>query len=56
MDYPLYGLANVTLTPHVAARVPAAVEAMCDVVYDVIAVLQGVAPKYPAQPEAYGGE
>ena len=56
MDYPLYGLANVTLTPHVAARVPAAVEAMCDVVYDVIAVLQGRAPKYPAQPEAYGGE
>lgn len=56
MDYPLYGLDNVTLTPHVAARVPSAVEAMCDVVYDVVAVVQGRAPKYPAQPDAYGGE
>lgn len=56
MDYPMYGLANVILTPHVAARVPSAVEAMCDVVYDVIAVLEGKAPKYPAQPEAYGAE
>ena len=56
MDYPLYGLPNVVLTPHVAARVPTAVEAMCDVVQDVIAVLQGRAPQYPAQPEAYGAD
>jgi phosphoglycerate dehydrogenase-like enzyme len=55
-DYPMYGLANVILTPHVAARVPAAVEAMCDVVYDVVAVLEGREPKFPAQPEAYGAE
>jgi lactate dehydrogenase-like 2-hydroxyacid dehydrogenase len=47
---------NVILTPHVAARVPSAVEAMCDVVYDVVAVLEGKPPQYPALPEAYGGE
>jgi len=47
-DYPLYGLDNVILTPHVAARVPEAVERMCDVVYDVVAVLEGRTPEYPA--------
>ena len=47
-DYPLFGLENVTLTPHIAARVPQAVENMCDVVYDVVAVLEGHAPEYPA--------
>ena len=47
-DYPLYGLDNVILTPHIAARVPEAVERMCDVVYDVVAVLEGRAPQYPA--------
>lgn len=56
LDYPMYGLPNVILTPHVAARVPSAVEAMCDVVYDVVGVLEGKAPKFPAQPDAYGGE
>ncbi len=47
-DYPMFGLENVTLTPHIAARVPQAVENMCDVVYDIVAVLQGRAPEYPA--------
>ena len=47
-DYPLFGLDNVTLTPHIAARVPQAVENMCDVVYDIVAVLQGREPQYPA--------
>jgi phosphoglycerate dehydrogenase-like enzyme len=47
-DYPLFGLPNVILTPHVAARVPAAMDAMCDVVYDVVAVLEGRPPQYPA--------
>jgi phosphoglycerate dehydrogenase-like enzyme len=47
-DYPLFGLDNVILTPHIAARVPEAVQRMCDVVYDVVAVLEGKAPRYPA--------
>ncbi|NQU76592.1 MAG: phosphoglycerate dehydrogenase [Planctomycetes bacterium] len=47
-DYPLYGLENVFLTPHVAACVPQAKLAMCDVVYDVIRVIRGEKPKYPA--------
>jgi len=50
-DYPLFGLDNVILTPHIAARVPDAVQRMCDVVRDVVAVLQGRAPKYPAPAE-----
>ncbi len=48
MDYPLFGLDNVILTPHVAARVPEAVSRMCDVVHDVVAVLEGKTPEYPA--------
>ena len=47
-DYPMFGLDDVTLTPHIAARVPQAVENMCDVVYDVVAVLEGRAPQYHA--------
>ena len=53
LDYPLYGLENVILTPHVAARVPDALSAMCDVVKDVVAVLQGHAPQYPAEEGSY---
>jgi len=52
-DYPLFGLENVILTPHVAARVPAALAAMCDVVRDVIAVLEGRTPQYPAEEGSY---
>ena len=48
MDYPLFGLANVILTPHIAARVPAATAAMCDVVADIVRVLAGETPEYPA--------
>jgi len=51
-DYPLFGLDNVILTPHVAARVSEAIERMCDVVYDVVAVLQGQRPNFPAPPDA----
>ena len=48
-DYPLFGLDNVILTPHIAARVPEAMARMCDVVYDIIAVLSGQPPRFPAQ-------
>ncbi len=50
-DYPLFGLDNVILTPHVAARVPDAVQNMCDVVKDVVAVVEGQSPQYPAPAE-----
>jgi phosphoglycerate dehydrogenase-like enzyme len=52
-DYPLFGLENVYLTPHIAARVPAATKAMCDVVYDVIKVLRGEEPQYAAAEGSY---
>jgi D-3-phosphoglycerate dehydrogenase len=59
-DYPMFHLGDAQnraiLTPHTAARVPQAMENMSDVVYDVIADLDGRAPQYPAQPEAYGEE
>ena len=47
-DYPLFGLEGAILTPHIAARVPQAMENMCDVVHDIVAVLQGRKPEYPA--------
>ena len=47
-DYPLLGLDNVLLTPHMAARTSTAVENMSWVVRDVVEVLNGRAPKYPA--------
>ena len=48
-DYPMFGLGeNVILTPHAAARVPEAMERMSHVVYDIVAILQGSAPKFPA--------
>lgn len=51
-DSPLVRLAetgaNVLLTPHMASRATSAVENMSWVVRDVIAVLTGQRPKYPA--------
>jgi len=47
-DYPLLGFENVLLTPHMAARTTTAVENMSWVVRDVIDVLNGRMPKYPA--------
>ena len=47
-DYPLLGLDNVLLTPHMAARTRTAIENMSWVVRDVVDVLSGRAPKYPA--------
>lgn len=47
-DFPLYGMPNVLLTPHMAARTHTAIENMSWVVRDVLAVLQGQKPRYPA--------
>ncbi|MFM8932832.1 MAG: NAD(P)-dependent oxidoreductase [Gemmataceae bacterium] len=47
-DYPLLGLDNVLLTPHMAARTRTAIENMSWVVRDVVEVLEGRKPKYPA--------
>ena len=46
--YPLYGLSNVRLMPHIAARTTQALTNMGWVVKDVWAVLEGQPPRYPA--------
>jgi D-3-phosphoglycerate dehydrogenase len=47
-DFPLLGFENVLLTPHMAARTETAMQNMSWVVRDVINVLEGRTPKYPA--------
>jgi phosphoglycerate dehydrogenase-like enzyme len=47
-DFPLLGLPNVLLTPHLAARTNTALENMSWVVRDVVDVLNGREPKFPA--------
>ena len=47
-DFPLLGLDRVILTPHLAARTYTALENMSWVVRDVVAVLDGQAPRGPA--------
>ncbi len=47
-DFPLLGLDNVLLTPHLAARTYTAIENMSWVVRDVVEVLEGRPPKFPA--------
>ena len=47
-DFPLLGLNNVLLTPHIAARTQTAMENMSWVVRDLMEVLEGRKPKYPA--------
>ena len=47
-DFPLLGFPQVLLTPHMAARTHTAIENMSWVVRDVLAVLQGQPPTYPA--------
>ena len=48
MDYPLYGLRNVRILPHVASRTTTAMRNMSWVVRDVAAVLTGSSPDFPA--------
>jgi len=47
-DYPLLGLPNVALAPHLASRTATALRNMSWVVRDVVAVLEGRAPRFPA--------
>src|SRR4051794_22754778 len=47
-DFPLLGLENVLLTPHLAARTFTALENMSWVVRDIVEVLEGKPPRYPA--------
>lgn len=47
-DFPLLGLENVLLSPHMAARTHSAIENMSWVVRDVMEVLEGRSPRYPA--------
>lgn len=47
-DFPLLGLDNVLLTPHLAARTGTALENMSWVVRDVMKVLNDQKPQYPA--------
>jgi len=47
-DLPLIGMPNVLLTPHIASRTNTAVENMGWVVRDIMNVLEGKPPKYPA--------
>jgi len=47
-DFPLLGLDNVILTPHLASRTKSAMENMSWVVRDIIEVLEHRPPRYPA--------
>jgi phosphoglycerate dehydrogenase-like enzyme len=47
-DFPLLGLDHVLLTPHLAARTDIAQANMSWVVRDIVAVLQGKKPQFPA--------
>jgi phosphoglycerate dehydrogenase-like enzyme len=47
-DFPLLGLDNVLLAPHMAARTHTAIENMSWVVRDVVDVLRGKIPQFPA--------
>ena len=49
-DFPLLGLPNVILTPHMAARTESAIENMSWVTRDVLAVVEGRLPEFPAPP------
>jgi len=47
-DYPLFGLPNVRLLPHLASRTDRALKNMSDVVRDVVHVLEGREPTFAA--------
>lgn len=47
-DFPLLGFDNVLLAPHMAARTATAIGNMSWVVRDIVGVINGEKPKYPA--------
>ncbi len=47
-DYPFHDLTNVRVLPHLASRTDCALENMSWVVKDVVAVLRGELPEFPA--------
>ena len=47
-DFPLLGFPNVLLAPHMAARTFTAIENMSWVVRDIVRVIEGERPQYPA--------
>jgi D-3-phosphoglycerate dehydrogenase len=51
MDHPIRSAPNLIMSPHVASRTFEGISAMNDVVDDIIRVLEGKAPLYPADPE-----
>jgi len=52
-DYALFGLDDAYLTPHTAARVPQAMANMSKVVEDIVAMVEGRPPRFPAQDGAF---
>ena len=48
-NYPLWGLPNVMILPHLASRTATALTNMSWVVRDVAAVLEGKTPQFPAE-------
>jgi len=46
-ENPLFGMDNIIVTPHIASATEEALVAMSLVAEDIVAVLQGRAPKYP---------
>lgn len=48
-DHPLLSAPHTVLTPHIGARTVGSLSRMNDVVHDVLAVLEGRAPRYPAR-------
>ena len=47
-DFPLLGMENVILTPHMGSRTATATENMSWVVRDVMEIIEGRPAKYPA--------
>lgn len=49
--HPLLGAPHTLLTPHIGARTPGSLSSMNSVIDDVISVLEGRPPRFPATPD-----